>query len=100
MKKKPYIKQKIKHSKIPRVSSAVNKKSPPEQYQYLIPVQDDKPTPLGVELLWQQDTVTIYIYLLTSSTNPITLEASSAAIHNLCGCAWNVRSCRIVIVFI
>lgn len=87
MKKKPFVKRKTNRSKHPLSNG--NKKPPPEQWKYLVPVQEHRPTPLGVELLWQQETVTIYSYLLTNSTNPITLEAAAAAIHNLCGCKWN-----------
>ena len=72
------------------LSNNANKKPPPEQWKYLVPVRESRPVPLGVELLWQQDTVTLYLFLLRNSENPITLEAAAAAIHNLVGCKWNV----------
>ena len=86
MKKKPFKKMKKKVS-LPRQSS---KKPPSEPYKYLVPVREKSGKPFGCELLWQPETVTLYIYLITNSSNPITLEAVTAAIHNLCGCKWNV----------
>ena len=87
MKKKPFKKMKKKVSNL-RQSS---KKPPSEPYKYLVPVRENSGKPFGCELLWQPETVTLYIYLITNSSNPITLEAVTAAIHNLCGCKWNVR---------
>lgn len=91
MKKKPLNKR----------SSALHqpnsqKKPPQEQWAYHPPqqhgdgVNEQNYTPQGVELLWQPDAVTLYIYFVTNSTNPLTLEAAAAAIHNLTGCKWNV----------
>lgn len=87
MKKKPFKKMKKKVSNL-RQSS---KKPPSEPYKYLVPVRENSGKPFGCELLWQPEIVTLYIYLITNSSNPITLEAVTAAIHNLCGCKWNVR---------
>lgn len=87
MKKKPY-KKRIEN----RSTLQPNKKPPPEQWKYISPMEQNKITPLGVELLYQPETTTIYIYLLTNSTNPVTLEAAAAAIHNVCGGKWNVSS--------
>lgn len=89
MKKKPF-KARIEN----RNTLQPNKKPPPEQWRYFAPGPENSNIktvpPTGVELLWQADMVTIYIHLLTNSTNPVTLEAAAAAIHNLCGGKWNV----------
>ena len=92
MKKKPLLKR-INNLK-GRFSLRNSKEQPPpEEWKYLIPVQEDNPVALGVELLWQPDLVTLYVHIITNSTNPITLEAAAGAIHNLCGCKWNVSLC-------
>lgn len=89
MKKKPLMKR-INNLK-GRFSLRNNKEQPPpEEWKYLIPVQEDNPVALGVELLWQPDLVTLYVHIITNSTNPVTLEAAAGAIHNLCGSKWNV----------
>ena len=62
--------------------------APVEQKRYLLPQRNGPP--LGVELLWAPETVDLYIEVLKRSTNPITLEASAGAIHNLLACSWNV----------
>ena len=95
MKKKPFKKMKKKVNN-PRLSS---KKPPSEPYKYLVPVRENSGKPFGCELLWQPETVTLYIYLITNSSNPITLEAVTAAIHNLCGCKWNV-SFSLIYIFL
>ena len=91
MKKKPFNKRS------PALHPPNSQKKPPqEQWSYHPPqhhgsgTNDKKYTPQGVELLWQPDAVTLYIYFVTNSTNPLTLEAAAAAIHNLTGCKWNV----------
>jgi len=86
MKKKPFKNQSKNFS---NPLSTSNKKPPPEQFKYLVPIRDHNPKPIGCELLWQPEAVSIYVYILTNSTNPITLEASAGAIHNLCACSWN-----------
>ena len=89
MKKKP-LKKRSNGFK-DKLSLRNSKEQPPaEEWKYLIPVQEDNPVALGVELLWQPDLVTLYVHIITNSTNPITLEAAAGAIHNLCGCKWNV----------
>lgn len=93
MKKKPFAqRKKPKTSKGSAGQKLKNSTPPPETETLLIPVNADGGLPHGLELLWQPDTVTIYIFLLTNSTNPVTLEASAAAIHNLCGCSWKWAS--------
>jgi len=88
MKKKPFKKRIESRSTMPLQP---NKKPPPEQWSYHPPhATDRKHTPMGVELLWQPETVTAYIYVVTNSTNSLTLEAAGAAMHNLCGCQWHV----------
>ncbi|RVE75833.1 hypothetical protein OJAV_G00002850 [Oryzias javanicus] len=42
----------------------------------------------GSELLFQKDVVETYGHLLTSSTNPLVLEASAGAVQNLCAGNW------------
>lgn len=86
MKKKPFKKRSNKKGNTPKT----NGKPPPEPWAYNSPyATDDNHKPMGVELLWQPETITIYIFLITNSTNPLTLEAAAAAVHNLCGCKWN-----------
>ena len=88
MKKKPFKKRMENRGTLPLQPS---KKPPPEQWAYHPPYANDKKyTPMGVELLWQPNTVTIYIYVITNSTNPLTLESAAAAVHNLTGGKWNV----------
>ena len=87
MKKKPF--KKIKN-KITNQQQPIMKKPPSEPYKYLVPVREKSGKPYGCELLWQPEVVTLDIYLITNSSNPITLEACVATIHNLCGCDWNV----------
>ncbi|XP_066915341.1 uncharacterized protein [Clytia hemisphaerica] len=87
MKKKPFKKRMENRGTLPLQPS---KKPPPEQWAYHPPHANDKKyTPMGVELLWQPNTVTIYIYVITNSTNPLTLESAAAAVHNLTGGKWN-----------
>ncbi len=85
MKKKP-----------PRLSRKNRKKArdqpdsaPVERKRYIKPKRDYPP--LGVELLWDPETVELYIEILKRSINPVTLEAAAGAIHNLVACQWNVR---------
>ncbi|XP_065653552.1 uncharacterized protein LOC136071883 isoform X2 [Hydra vulgaris] len=87
MKKKPFG-GKIQ-GKISDLARDENPKPPREKWNYLIPVQENQPVTNGVQLLWQQETVTYYILILKSSINPVTLEAAAAAIHNLCAGEWN-----------
>nr|XP_047125279.1 uncharacterized protein LOC105849224 isoform X2 [Hydra vulgaris] len=87
MKKKPFG-GKVQ-GKISDLARDENPKPPREKWNYLIPVQENQPVTNGVQLLWQQETVTYYILILKSSINPVTLEAAAAAIHNLCAGDWN-----------
>ena len=65
--------------------------APAEKAKYLRPQRDHPP--LGVELLWDPETVDLYIEVLKKSINPVTLEAGAGAIHNLIACQWNVSLC-------
>ena len=89
MKKKPFIDK--NKGRMPTLTRDENSKPPREQWNYLVPVQENQPVTHGVQLLWQQETVTYYTLILKSSINPVTLEAAAAAIHNLCAGDWNVR---------
>ncbi|GMT24360.1 hypothetical protein PFISCL1PPCAC_15657, partial [Pristionchus fissidentatus] len=43
----------------------------------------------GVALLWNTNTVRIYLKLLQEASNHVTLEACAGAIQNLAACQWN-----------
>eukprot|EP00794_Sanderia_malayensis_P016932 gene16932-18639_t len=58
-----------------------------KRYQYVAPKRDEPP--LGIELIWDPETVDLYIAILKRSNNPVTLEAAAGAIHNLVACQWN-----------
>ena len=64
--------------------------TPAERQRYVRPKRDHPP--LGVELIWDPETVDLYIEVLKRSINPVTLEAAAGAIHNLVACQWNVSS--------
>jgi len=61
--------------------------TPSETVTYVLPKRDL--LPLGVELIWDPDTVDLYIKILKICNNPVTLEAAAGAIHNLIACQWN-----------
>ncbi|GMR48035.1 hypothetical protein PMAYCL1PPCAC_18230 [Pristionchus mayeri] len=43
----------------------------------------------GISLLWDANTVRIYLKLLQEASNHVTLEACAGAIQNLAACQWN-----------
>ena len=84
MKKKPPTERK----KFKKMTLKRNEKPKAETLQYVRPERDHPP--MGVELLWEPETVNLYIYLLDKCSNAVTLEAAAGAIHNLVACQWNV----------
>ncbi|GMS95730.1 hypothetical protein PENTCL1PPCAC_17905, partial [Pristionchus entomophagus] len=51
--------------------------------------EEEKETAHGVALLWNANTVRIYLKLLQEASNHVTLEACAGAIQNLAACQWN-----------
>ena len=89
MKKKPHqLSRKFRKKAKEEVDSA----PPPVPTVTYVPPKRDT-LPLGVELIWDPDTVDLYIKILKICSNPVTLEAAAGAIHNLIACQWNVCIC-------
>ena len=87
MKKKPHrLSRKFRKKAREEVDASP---TPSETVTYVVPKRDI--LPLGVELIWDPDTVDLYIKILKECSNPVTLEAAAGAIHNLVACQWNVR---------
>ena len=87
MKKKPHqLSRKFRK----KAKEEVDASPPPvEIARYVLPKRDM--LPLGVELIWDPDTVDLYIKILKDCRFPVTSEAAAGAIHNLVACQWNVR---------
>ena len=85
MKKKPHqLSRKFRK----KAKEEVDASPPVEVSRYVLPQRDNRP--LGVELIWDPETVDLYIEILKRCNNPVTLEAAAGAIHNLIACQWNV----------
>jgi len=47
--------------------------------------------PRGMELLWQPEITRVYLQLLSSSANEVTVEAALGSLQNLTACTWQVQ---------
>ena len=95
MKKKPHqLSRKFRKKAKEEVDAA-----PPvvEVSRYVLPKR--KMSPLGVELVWDPETVNLYVEILKRCNNPVTLEAAAGAIHNLIACQWNVSGITYLLPF-
>jgi len=46
-----------------------------------------------MELLWQPEIARVYVQLLSSSANVVTVEAALGSLQNLTACTWQVQVC-------